>query len=159
MNLKEFKKAVELLVKEYDKLRGEFDKSGTPDLSKFQTELEGIRDKQEKLKKEIVNPVKSGALQEVGYHSEQIQMRLKKIEQGINDTDEIGFQLEALKKLFSEYEETRKELQRLGDDLETMEEDIKDERKKPKLAVEDLRSVVQFVLRNAKTNMASSTKV
>jgi len=157
MNLKDFKKAVDLLVKEYDKLRGEFDRSGTADLGKFQTDLEEIRYKQEKLKKEIVNPVKTGALQEVGYHSEQIQMRLKKVEQGIDDTGEIETHLESLKKLFNDYEETKKDLQRLGTDLEAMEEDIKDERKKPKMATEDIRSVVQFVLKKSKTNMASST--
>jgi DNA repair ATPase RecN len=157
MDLKAFQKEVSLLVKEYDKIRGEFDKSGTADLGKFQSDLEEIQYKQEKLKKEIVNPVKSGALHEVGYHSEQIQMRLKKIEQGIDDTGEIETHLESLKKLFSDYEETKKELQRLGTDLEAMEEDIKEERKKPKVATEDMRSVVQFVLKKSKTNMASST--
>lgn len=162
MNLKEFQSAVEGLIKEYDKSRGEFDKSGnlsSDELSKFKDEVEELLYKQEKLKKEIVSPVKSGALKDVTYHTEQIRMHLKKIEEGLDNTDEIEFQLKALKGLFAKYNEVKKELQRLQGDLETMEVDIKEEGNKKKMASEDLRSVVKFVMKNSKSNMASPTEV
>jgi hypothetical protein len=157
MDLKSFEKDVGLLVKEYDKLRSDFDRSkGPAEFNKFQEGIRVLRDKHEKLQKQTDDPMK-GVLREANYYVEQMEKQVGKISRGINSTGEIEYHLTALRSLFEKFEEAKKDLKRLDDDLGDMEADIKEEQGKFKRASIDVKSIVNSAMRKVKLNKTSST--